>query len=339
MKTADFDYVLPPGFIAQTPAEPRDHSRLMVLSRNGSLLEHRRFHDLCGYLRDGDLIVCNDSRVIPARLLGSKAGTGARVEVLLLRRLEPGVWEALARPGRRLKPGSIIEIGESPDLRVEVIEKRANGSFAVELPDEDAIDSAGMVPLPPYIREPLADAGRYQTVFSHIKGSVAAPTAGLHFTPELMDRIRKKGVHFAFITLHLALDSFRPVQAEDPLDHVIHSEAGEITEETADAIMRAKREGRRVVCVGTSSVRMVEHSAKLNGGVVMPFAGWVDLFIVPGHRFHVADVMVTNFHLPRSTLLMLVSAFAGRERILDAYRAAVENGYRFYSFGDAMLIL
>jgi S-adenosylmethionine:tRNA ribosyltransferase-isomerase len=339
MKTSDFDYELPLERIAQTAVEPRDHSRLMVLSRKDGNKEHRHFYEVGDYLRSGDVLVCNDSRVIPARLLGRKVGGGAKVELLLLRRMERGVWEALARPGRRLKAGTRVELGEGSIIEAQIIEKKETGIAIVSFPDEEALAKAGAVPLPPYIHTPLTNPERYQTVYAQEKGSVAAPTAGLHFTPELMDRLQGKGVRFMFITLHLGLDSFRPVQVDDPGEHVIHKEYGELTPEVAGELNKAKAEGRRVICVGTSAVRMLEHAARGNEGGVKPFTGWVDLFIWPGHRFQMVDALITNFHLPRSTLLMLVSAFAGRELILQAYSEAMRLGYRFYSFGDAMLII
>jgi S-adenosylmethionine:tRNA ribosyltransferase-isomerase len=339
MRTGDFDYRLPPEMIAQTPVEPRDSSRLMVLSRADGAIEHRRFRDVGDYLRPGDLLVCNDSRVIAARLKGTKVGGGARVELLLLRRLEEGVWETLVKPGRRLKAGTRIELGADPGIEAEILDRTDSGNAVVSFSDEEAVEAIGAVPLPPYVHRPLADSERYQTVYSREKGSVAAPTAGLHFTPQLMAKLRDQGVGFAFVTLHLALDSFRPVQVEDPRDHVIHREYGLVSREVADEVSRARDEGRRVICVGTSSVRVLEHVALANRGAVEPFDGWIDLFVVPGHRFRAVDAMITNFHLPRSTLLLLVSAFAGRERILGAYEEAMNRGYRFYSFGDAMLIL
>jgi len=339
MKTSDFDYKLPLGQIAQTAIEPRDHSRLMVLSRKDGNMEHRYFYEVGDYLRSGDILVCNDSRVIPARLLGRKVDGGAKVELLLLRRLERGVWETLARPGRRLKAGTKLELGEGSIIEAQVIEKKETGTVIVTFPDEEALEKAGAVPLPPYIHTPLNNPERYQTVYAQEKGSVAAPTAGLHFTPELMNRLQGKGVRFVFVTLHLSLDSFRPVQVDDPAEHVIHKEYGELTPEVARELNQAKAEGKRVVCVGTSAVRMLEHAARGNEDGVKPFTGWVDLFIRPGHRFKLVDALITNFHLPRSTLLMLVSAFAGRELILRAYREAMGLGYRFYSFGDAMLII
>ena len=337
MKTTDFDYEMPLERIAQTAVEPRDRSRLMVISRVDGSLSHRHFYEVGDYLRAGDVLVCNDSRVIPARLFGHKADGGARVELLLLRRLEPGVWETLARPGRRLKLGSVVVLGEG-SLEAKVVDKKGDGTIVVRLNNEEMLERSGAVPLPPYIHEPLANPERYQTVYARQKGSVAAPTAGLHFTPELMIRLEDKGIQFVFVTLHLALDSFRPVQVDDPAEHVIHKEYGELTPEVANELNRARAEGRRVICVGTSSVRVVEHAAR-EGDVVKPFSGWTDLFILPGHRFKAVDAMLTNFHLPRSTLLMLVSAFAGRELILRAYYEAMNLNYRFYSFGDAMLIL
>jgi S-adenosylmethionine:tRNA ribosyltransferase-isomerase len=339
MKTSDFDYELPLERIAQTAVEPRDNSRLMVLSRNDGNIEHRHFYEVGDYLQPGDVLVCNDSRVIPARLLGHKVDGGAKVELLLLRRLERGVWEALARPGRRLKAGTKVALGEESIIEAQIIEKKESGAVIVSFPDEEALENAGAVPLPPYIHTPLANPGRYQTVYAREKGSVAAPTAGLHFTPELMNSLQGKGVRFVFVTLHLGLDSFRPVQVDDPAEHVIHREYGEITPEVARELNQAKAEGRRVICVGTSAVRILEHAARRDEDGAEPFTGWVDLFIRPGHRFKMLDALITNFHLPRSTLLMLVSAFAGRELILQAYREAMNLNYRFYSFGDAMLII
>jgi S-adenosylmethionine:tRNA ribosyltransferase-isomerase len=339
MRTSEFDYHLPSRLVAQVAAEPRDHSRLMVLSRSNGVLEHRHFYDLCDYLQPGDLVVCNDSRVIPARLLGTKLEGGAKVEVLLLRRLGEGTWETLARPGRRLKPGTRVELGAGRDVQAEVVAKTDDGTAVFRFSNEAALEEAGAVPLPPYIRRPLEDSERYQTVYARGKGSVAAPTAGLHFTPELMDRMASGGVELAYVTLHLALDSFRPVKVDDPRQHAIHREYGEVAVDTAERVTRAIQERRRVICVGTSVVRLLEHVALTGGGSIVPYSGWTDLFILPGHRFRVVDGLITNFHLPRSTLLMLVSAFAGRERVLEAYREAVARGYRFYSFGDAMLIL
>jgi S-adenosylmethionine:tRNA ribosyltransferase-isomerase len=339
MKTSDFDYELPPERIAQTAIEPRDHSRLMVINRRDGSLEHRRFYEVGDYLHPGDLVVCNDSRVIPARLLGRKLDGGAKIELLLLRRLEKGLWETLARPGRRLKTGTKVQLGNNPVIQVQVTDKTESGTVIVRLLDEEGLEKAGFVPLPPYIHHPLDNPERYQTVYAQEKGSVAAPTAGLHFTHKLMASLQEKGVKFVFVTAHLALDSFRLVQVEDPAQHVIHKEYGVITFQAASEINRARSEGRRIVCVGTSTVRVLEHAAKVSEKGVDPFSDWIDLFILPGHRFKMVDTLITNFHLPRSTLLMLVSAFAGRELILRAYAEATRFSYRFYSFGDAMLII
>ena len=342
MKTGDFDYDLPRELIAQTPAEPRDSSRLMVVDRAAGSIEHRRFSDLPGFLREGDVAVFNDSRVFPARLYGRSA-LGGKVELLLLRRVEPGVWNALARPGRRMRAGAAFTVA-SGDAEVggEVLEALEDGSRTVRLDDDGRLDEIGVVPLPPYIREPLDDSERYQTVYSRIAGSVAAPTAGLHFTPALLDELRGRGIEAVFVTLHVGWDSFRPVTAEDVADHRMHSERWEIDARAAAAVSAAKREGRRVVCVGTTAVRLLEQAAAVSaagGGAVAPGGGWADLFIYPGYRFRIVDALVTNFHLPRSTLLMLTSALAGRDLVLRAYAEAVRERYRFYSFGDAMLIV
>jgi S-adenosylmethionine:tRNA ribosyltransferase-isomerase len=337
MKTSDFDYHLPPGLIAQTPIEPRDHSRLMVLYRDRGTIEHRRFFEIADYLRDGDVLVFNDSRVIPARLRGKRTGSGGRVEVLLLRRREPGVWEALVRPARRLQPGAAIEVGGGPlTIRAEVIGKGEGGVRVLRFPDETLLMQAGEVPLPPYIHEPLADPERYQTVYARPPGSAAAPTAGLHFTSGLLEKIQTKGVRCVFVTLHVGLDTFRPVKEEDPAEHAIYREYGVVGKEAAAEMTRARREGRRIICVGTTTVRLVEQAALAGGGA---FQGWVELYILPGHRFRMVDGLVTNFHLPRSTLLMLVTAFGGKELIDKAYREAISEKYRFYSFGDAMLVI
>ena len=363
MHTSDFDYHLPPELIAQTPLEPRDSSRLLVLDRRTGITDHRRFTALPGYLRPGDLMVFNQSRVIPARLFGVRDDNGGRVELLLLRREADRVWEALARPGRRLRPGATITItppGEesgsaeaSRSLSVEILESRPEGLKAVRLSSEEAIDRMGHTPLPPYIRQSLGDPERYQTVYANHPGSAAAPTAGLHFTAELLDRIREAGVRTAFVTLHVGLDTFRPVQGEDPSEHHIHTEHYTIDAATADALNRARTEGRRIIAVGTTSVRVLEQAAADAAGngndTFRPVDGNAGIFILPGHPFRAVDAMVTNFHLPRSTLLMLVSAFAqqvtggdadsGRQMMLGVYEEAVRRGYRFYSFGDAMLVL
>lgn len=341
MKTSDFEYELPPECIAQTPAEPRDHSRMLVLSRSDGSMRHRMFFDICDYVGPGDIMVLNESRVIPARLAGRKVGGGARIELLLLNRIGNGTWETLARPGRRIRDGTIVEFyssdGRGPAF-AEVQRRTGDGTFVVLLSDEALLEEIGDVPLPPYIHSPVADPERYQTVYAREKGSVAAPTAGLHFTPELLAKIKARGVELVHVTLHVGLGSFRPVKTENPAEHSLHSEFCEISEESAASLTRAKRQGRRIVGVGTTAVRAVERAATPRGDIE-PFKGWNDLYILPGYRFRAVDVLVTNFHLPRSTLLMLVSAFAGRERILWAYQEAIREGYRFYSFGDAMLIL
>ena len=345
MPTSDFDYHLPKGLIAQTPIEPRDHSRMLVVSRDDGGLRHRRFYDLPDFLRAGDLLVFNDSRVFPARLHGRRTGTGGSVELLLLSRLSPGVWRALVRPGRRMREGVAFEVpgdGTGPQVRGRVLGADSDGVRTLELSGEEHLDRLGVVPLPPYIHEPLADTERYQTVYADAEGSVAAPTAGLHFTRELMERVRSLGVETVFVTLHVGWDSFRPVQTEDPASHKMHTEYWVLSQEAADAINRAKREGRRVISVGTTAVRLLEQAALLHSGpegVLAGGSGWADLFILPGFRFRVVDALVTNFHLPRSTLLMLTSAFAGRELVLRAYHEAIEQKYRFYSFGDSMLVL
>jgi S-adenosylmethionine:tRNA ribosyltransferase-isomerase len=343
MKTADFDYDLPGELIAQTPAEPRDHSRLMVLDRDTGSIEHRRFFDLPERLRPGDVLVFNDSRVMRARLHGRRTETGGKVELLLLRRVSEGTWRALVRPGSRMRRGAAFEVSrDGHHMDGVVVEVNADGSRTVRITGEEHLDELGVVPLPPYIHEPLSDEERYQTVYSRVKGSVAAPTAGLHFTDDLLDRIRRTGVELVFVTLHVGWDSFRPVETEDVESHEMHSEHWELGPEAAEAINRAKDEGRRVVSVGTTAVRLLEHAAARSDGgpgVVAPGSGWADLFIYPGYRFRVVDALLTNFHLPRSSLLMLTSAFAGRDLVLCAYREAASHGYRFYSFGDAMLVV
>ena len=364
MRTSDFDYELPPDLIAQTPVEPRDSSRLMVLRRDSGETEHRQFTDILEYLHPGDLMVFNQSRVIPARLFGVRDDNGGKVELLLLRREADGVWEALARPGRRLRPGATVTItppdnerpqphpvGEEEPLSVEILESRANGLKAVRLSSEESIDRMGHTPLPPYIRQRIEDPERYQTVYAREPGSAAAPTAGLHFTPELLSRVQESEVETAYVTLHVGLDTFRPVQSENPSEHHIHTEQYSLSAETADALNRARDEDRRIIAVGTTSVRVLEQAAsdaELEGRSFKPIEGDASIYILPGHRFCAVDAMITNFHLPRSTLLMLVSAFAqhgagegvsGREMMLAAYAEAVRLQYRFYSFGDAMLIL
>ena len=347
MRTGDFDYHLPRELIAQTPAEPRDHSRLMALDRRTGETEHGRFYEIGQYLRPGDLLVVNDSRVIPARLRGSRLDSGGAIELLLLHRQGDGVWRALVRPGRRLRPGARFEVGS---VEGEVLADADGGTRLVRLSDEGVIQRAGEMPLPPYIETPLENPERYQTVYARLPGSAAAPTAGLHFTPHLLESLASEGVRFARVTLHVGLDTFRPVKSEEPEKHKLHSEWFEVGEEAASEVSEAREEGRRVIAVGTTSVRVLEQAALLSQGngvrALSPVSGWADLFILPGHRFRLVDGLVTNFHLPRSTLLMLVSAFAGvesepdggRRLVLSAYREAIELGYRLFSFGDCMLI-
>ncbi len=342
MRTADFDYELPEELIAQTPVEPRDHSRLMVIHRKDGTVEHRHFYDIIEYLRPGDALVINETRVIPARLTGIKEGTGVPVEVLLLRRESTTDWEALVRPGRRLKPGTRCSFGDGL-LRAEILENVAGTGgrrvrFHYEGVFEELLDRLGEMPLPPYIHEKLADPERYQTVYAKEEGSAAAPTAGLHFTPELLERIREKGVRVVPVLLHVGLGTFRPVKVEDVESHEMHSEYCQVTPEAAEALNAVRRAGGRIVCVGTTSVRTLETMAD-EDGVLHPGARETRIFIYPGVPIRAVDALVTNFHLPQSTLLMLVSAFMGREETLRVYREAVAEKYRFFSFGDAMLIL
>ncbi len=343
MKTTDFDYTLPPNFIAQTPIEPRDYSRLMVLSRKDDKIEHRHFFEIVEYLNHGDVLVLNNSRVIPARLLGHKVETGGKAEILLLQRLEPNIWEALVRPSRRLSVGTEVRIeaknNSSEPVFAKILSKTETSTRIVHFSNETVLNKVGNVPLPPYIHTNLDNPERYQTIYAKKEGSVAAPTAGLHFTPKLLNQVQKKGVELLFVTLHVGLDSFRPVKVENPEKHILHREYCELTSEVAQKINRAKAEKRRIVCVGTTTTRALEGAPKTIEGELKPFADWIGLFILPNYKFQVVDALVTNFHLPRSTLLMLVSAFAGRELILRAYREAIQQGYRFYSFGDAMMIL
>ena len=345
MRTNDFDYPLPKKLIAQTPMEPRDRSRLLVMDRQSGSLAHHRFYELPDLLRKDDLLVLNDSRVILARLYGRRADTGGRIELLLLRRDAPGMWQCLVKPGRRLRLGARVAFDQGLEGRVVGIGE--DGLRQVELNDQTLVERVGQVPLPPYIHVPLEDPERYQTVYAGYgadkKGSVATPTAGLHFTHELMGRLQASGVELSFVTLHVGLDTFRPVEEDDPREHKLHTEFWELSSQTAEAVNRARREGRRIVAVGTTSVRVLEQAALLAWAEgrdgVRPGVGWADLFILPGHRFRLVDALITNFHLPRSTLLMLVSAFAGREQVLGAYREAIRERYRFYSFGDCMLVL
>lgn len=341
MKTSDFDYNLPEELIAQTPIEPRDHSRMLVYNRADQSIQHLHFYDLPRFLRKGDVLVVNETKVIPARLLGEKEGTGVPVEILLLKRLERDVWEGLVRPGRRLKPGTFCSFGNGL-LRAEIIESTEDGGRKVRFHYngvfEEILDQLGQMPLPPYIHEKLEDKNRYQTVYAKEAGSAAAPTAGLHFTPELMEKIREMGVEIIPVLLHVGLGTFRPVKAEDLSDHHMHVEHYEVTEEAARKINEARQNGGRCICVGTTSVRTLE-SASGEDDLVRAESGDTGIFITPGYRFHAVDSLITNFHLPQSTLLMLISALMGREEALRVYEEAVRERYRFFSFGDAMLIL
>jgi S-adenosylmethionine:tRNA ribosyltransferase-isomerase len=345
LRTSDFDYHLPSESIAQIPAEPRDSSRLLVLDRLSGAIRHRRFVDIIDYLQLGDALVFNDSRVIPARLFGRKEDTGARVEALLLLRRAPGEWQALIKPARRLGIGAVVELydrsGNAAGVTLEVLDKAEDGTATVRISDETRLDELGILALPPYIRHQLSgsEAERYQTVYSRVAGSVAAPTAGLHFTPSLLAAIEAKGVKLLFVTLHIGLDTFRPVKEEDPSKHPIHREYAVLPLETAAAITEIKASGGRVFGVGTSAVRTLEWAAGQNGLPLKPFAGWVELFILPGFEFRVVDRLVTNFHLPRGTPLMLAAAFTGWDRLKAAYDTAIAEKYRFYSFGDSMLII
>jgi S-adenosylmethionine:tRNA ribosyltransferase-isomerase len=339
MKTADFDYVLPPERIAQTPLEPRHSSRLLVVDRVNDSLTHATFWDIDQFLKPGDLLVLNQTRVIQARIFARKQ-TGGRVELLLLNRRNETVWEALVG-GRGLRAGTRLVLEQGPGVEISEELDRSRRLLSFSEPVEPYLDQHGHVPLPPYIHETLKDPERYQTVYARETGSAAAPTAGLHFTPELIEKLKGRGIGFAYLTLHVGLDTFAPVTEEDPGEHVIHTEWCELGVEAAGSINRACRAGGRIVAVGTTTVRTLESAAagERAGEVVVPFSGPTSLFILPGYPFKVVDAMLTNFHLPKSTLLMLVSAFTGRERLLAIYREAIRLEYRFYSFGDAMLIM
>ncbi|HIS96543.1 MAG TPA: tRNA preQ1(34) S-adenosylmethionine ribosyltransferase-isomerase QueA [Candidatus Scatomorpha pullistercoris] len=339
MKTSDFYFDLPEELIAQTPLERRDASRLLCLDKTSGAMEHRVFSELPELLRPGDCLVMNDSRVLPARLLGARE-TGGAAELLLLRELGAGKWECLARPGKKLRPGSKVTFGDG-ELEAEILETAEGGNRIVQFKYEgiflEVLERLGKMPLPPYIKTELEDGERYQTVYSKELGSAAAPTAGLHFTKELLGKIEAMGVRECFVTLHVGLGTFRPVKAEDIEEHEMHSEFCIMPEETARIITETKRNGGRVVCVGTTSCRTVESFAN-EDGTMDAKSGWTNIFIYPGYRFKCLDALITNFHLPESTLIMLVSALAGREHILTAYKEAVERRYRFFSFGDAMFI-
>jgi S-adenosylmethionine:tRNA ribosyltransferase-isomerase len=340
MKTSDFYYELPPELIAQTPIERRDGSRLLTLDRETGRTEHRRFYELPELLRPGDCLILNDSRVLPARLLGQRLPGGGACEVLLLIDRGENVWECLVRPGRKLRTGARLTFGDG-ELTAEVVGEEAEGNRLVRFDYQgiflEVLERLGKMPLPPYIKEELQDRERYQTVYSKVLGSAAAPTAGLHFTPELLEHIAAKGVGIGYVTLHVGLGTFRPVKEETIEAHPMHSEFCTVPPETAELINRTRAAGGRCICVGTTSCRTLESWAGEDGHME-PRAGWTNIYIYPGYRFKVMDGLITNFHLPESTLVMLVSAFAGREPVLAAYRQAVEERYRFFSFGDAMFI-
>ena len=340
MKTSDFYFDLPDELIAQVPILDRSSSKLMVLDKETGEISHKVFKDIIEYLNPGDCLVLNDTRVLPARLIGSKEDTGGKIEFLLLKRNEDDTWETLVKPGKRAKIGTRFSFGEGK-LIAEVVGMGDDGArivkFEYEGIFEEVLDELGNMPLPPYITERLEERERYQTVYSKHNGSAAAPTAGLHFTDKLLQQIKDKGVDIAFVTLHVGLGTFRPVKVDDVLEHDMHSEYYMVTQEAADKINKAKENGHRVITVGTTSTRTIESVADENGKMKAA-SGWTKIFIYPGYKFKVVDNLITNFHLPESTLIMLVSALAGKENVLNAYKCAVENGYRFFSFGDAMFI-
>lgn len=340
MKTSDFDYELPEELIAQHPAAQRDHSRLLVMDKYTGAVEHRVFRDIVNYLHAGDVLVLNNTKVIPARIFGVKEGGTAKIEVLLLKRDDdlPNTWEVLVHPGKRAKVGTVIDFGEGR-LKGEVIANTSAGrkvTFHFDGIFEEILEELGIMPLPPYIHEQLEDQNRYQTVYAKVDGSAAAPTAGLHFTTELLETLRQNGIEIEEVLLHVGLGTFKPVSEEDIEDHEMHSEYYEISQETADRINKAKAEGRRIISVGTTSTRALESAAK--DGRLQAGSGWTNIFIYPGYKWQIIDGLITNFHLPKSTLMMLVSALSTREHILAAYKEAVAQRYRFFSFGDAMFI-
>lgn len=341
MNTKDFYYDLPEELIAQRPLEDRTSSRFMVLDREKGTIEHKHFYDICDYLNEGDCLVMNNTRVIPARLYGVKEGSGGKIEFLLLKRINIDTWEIILRPGKKARRGSRFVFGDGL-LHAEVLDVLEDGNrivrFEFEGIWEELLDKLGEMPLPPYIKEKLEDRNRYQTVYSKIEGSAAAPTAGLHFTDELLGKIRAKGVETAFVTLHVGLGTFRPVSVENVEEHKMHSEYYEVSEETAEIINNTRKNGGRIIAVGTTSVRTLETCSEPDGTVV-PQKGNTEIFIYPGYKFKAVDSLVTNFHLPESTLLMLISAFYNKEKIMAAYSEAVEERYRFFSFGDAMMII
>ncbi|MHB7935122.1 tRNA preQ1(34) S-adenosylmethionine ribosyltransferase-isomerase QueA [Staphylococcus haemolyticus] len=341
MNVEEFDYDLPESLIAQTPLKDRDQSRLLVLGRNSGNIEHKHFKDVIDYLETGDTLVLNDTRVMPARLFGLKEETGAKVEMLMLTRIENNDWKVLLKPAKRIKVGNKLSFGEGKII-AECIEELDQGGRIMRLHYEgileERLNELGEMPLPPYIKERLDDPDRYQTVYAKESGSAAAPTAGLHFTDELLDEIRAKGINIAFITLHVGLGTFRPVSVEDINDHEMHSEYYQMTQETADLLNQTKKEGHRIISVGTTSTRTLE-TIRRDYNEFVAVSGWTDIFIYPGFTYKAIDGLITNFHLPKSTLVMLVSAFSSRDNILNAYKEAVKLEYRFFSFGDAMLII
>ena len=341
MNLSDFDYELPEELIAQTPLSDRSASRMLVLNKNTGEIEHKHFYDLIDYLEEGDTLVMNDTKVIPARLIGEKEDTHAVIEVLLLKNTEGDKWEALSRPAKRVKVGSIITFGDG-SLKCKCIEEKEEGMRVFELIYDgilmEILERLGTMPLPPYIHEKLEDQNRYQTVYAKYPGSAAAPTAGLHFTEELMQKLKDKGINLCYVTLHVGLGTFRPVNTENILEHKMHSEYYELEQETVDIINNTKETGHRLVVVGTTTVRTLE-TVTTKYGKLQPDFGDTDIFIYPGYKFKIVDNLITNFHLPKSTLVMLVSALAGRENILNAYKTAVEEKYRFFSFGDSMFII
>lgn len=340
MKASDFDFYLPEELIAQHPLLKRDESRLMVLDKKTGKIEHKNFYNIVDYLYKGDTLVLNDTRVIPARLIGEKVGTGGKIEFLLLKRLEDDKWECLAKPGKYAKVNKRFVFGEGK-LNCEVVEVLENGNRIIKFEYdgifEEVLDSLGEMPLPPYIHEKLEDKERYQTVYSKEEGSAAAPTAGLHFTEDLLQKIKDKGVNIVYLTLHVGLGTFRPVKVSDIENHEMHSEFYSLSKESADIINKTKEEGHRVISVGTTSTRTLETIGDSNNRVAEK-SGWTDIFIYPGYKFKIVDNLITNFHLPESTLIMLVSTLAGKENVLNAYNTAVNEKYRFFSFGDAMFI-
>ena len=348
MNVADFDFDLPPELIAQAPSEQRGASKLLVLRRNTASVEHTVVSRLSEFVHEGDLLVVNDSRVFPARLLGVRVPSGGAVECLLLSNLGDGRWDALVHPGQKLKPGSRVMFGAPPyELQAEILERHFHGRRTMRIwaengdPVEDVVDRIGHIPLPPYIKrdDTAGDRDRYQTIYARERGSIAAPTAGLHFTPEMLATLEKQGVERVAITLHVGYGTFQPIRVDHVESHSAERERFSIDERAAAAINRAKREKRRIIAVGTTTTRALESAARVGHGVIQPQSAWTDLFIYPGFEFRIIDALMTNFHLPQSSLLLLVSAFAGREMVLAAYREAVERRYRFYSYGDAMLIL